>query len=88
MNSHYCPICNVELHYNTRYPNYICKNCAGKATDNNGRELTFLNIGVDGGFRALYSDTNEVYDSHICYVDGIACHADEARFGGIVIEKK
>jgi len=31
-------------------------------------------------------DSKEEYKSHDCYIDGIKCRADEARFGGIVIE--
>ena len=31
-------------------------------------------------------DTGDSYDSHDCWIDGVACRADEARFGGIVIE--
>jgi hypothetical protein len=40
---------------------------------------------MSGGFAARYADTGEEYASHECFVDGIKCHADEARFGGIVI---
>lgn len=36
---------------------------------------------------APYQDTDEAYDSHQCFIAGIRCHVDEARFGGIVIEK-
>jgi hypothetical protein len=41
-----------------------------------------------GGYVAYYWDSNnaEEYNSHECYIDGIKCWADEARFGGIVIE--
>lgn len=39
-----------------------------------------------GGFVARYADTDELYDSHQCFIDGVRCHAGEARFGGIVIE--
>jgi hypothetical protein len=35
---------------------------------------------------ARYADTGEAYASHVCYIDGVACYADEARFGGIVIQ--
>ena len=31
-------------------------------------------------------DENECGEVHECYVNGIKCHADEARFGGIVIQ--
>ena len=35
---------------------------------------------------AEYAHTGESYPSHECYVDGILRHADEHRFGGIVIQ--
>ena len=41
---------------------------------------------MSGGYAAEYADTGDPYESHECFVDGIECYADEARFGGIVIE--
>jgi len=87
MNKHNCPICQIELDNNPRYPNYVCKTCAVLATDKDGRKLVFYNIDMAGGYEAKYVDNNEVYSSHTCYINGIECHADEARFGGIVIQK-
>ena len=84
---HNCPICNKGLDFVARYPNYICFDCSDKATDINGRKLKFYNLDISGGFDASFKDNNEKYDSHICYVNGIKCYADEARFGGIVIER-
>jgi protein-arginine kinase activator protein McsA len=83
---HYCPICNKELDSNQRYPTYVCKSCAEKASDINGRELVFENTSVLGGYKAFYADAKEQYEDHICYINGIKCYADEARFGGIVIQ--
>lgn len=87
MIKHHCPICQIELADNLRYPNYICNSCAEKATDKEGRKLSFYNLDFAGGFEAKYQDTGEKYESHSCYINGIECYADEARFGGIVIEK-
>lgn len=87
MDNHQCPICKVDLEPNPRYPKYVCKTCASMATDKEGRSLKFSNIDFSGGYMARFSDTNEEYDSHTCYINGFECHADEARFGGIVIEK-
>jgi hypothetical protein len=87
MKKHNCPICRIELTFNARYPNYICSECSEKATDITGRKLAFANKSIGGGFEAIYLDNNEVYDNHICYVNGIECYANEARFGGIVVEK-
>ena len=87
MDKYQCPICKIKLESMSRYPNYICNTCMDKATDKNGRKLTFCNIDFSGGFIARYTESNEIYNSHICYIDGIQYYADEARFGGIVIEK-
>jgi len=84
--SHACPICATALEPESRYPRYVCSDCASRACSADGRPLTFSNAGFDGGYEASYSDTGEPYDSHGCWIDGVACRADEARFGGIVIE--
>jgi hypothetical protein len=56
------------------------------ARDEHGRVLGFSNTSPGGGFQAFYPDTHEDRDSHECWVRGVRCYADEARFGGIVIE--
>ena len=83
---HKCPICALELKKNERYPDYICPECTKKATDKSGQSLTFFNLSVGGGFGAQYSDSGEEYLSQECYIDGRHCWADEARFGGIVVQ--
>ena len=88
MSAYFCPICNTELKPEARYPSYICQECSSRATDEKGRKLKFNNIDLSGGFTAVYEDSGEPYNSHVCYIDGVKCRADEARFGGIVIEKK
>lgn len=84
--SYACPICGDALEPMLRYPRYVCEPCAARAADPNGRALAFGNVGLSGGFVACYIDTGEPYDSHACWIDRIPCHADEHRFGGIVIE--
>ena len=84
--SHACPICAASLEPQSRYPRYVCQACASRARSADGRPLTFANGGFDGGYVATYADTGEPYNSHDCWIGGIACRADEARFGGIVIE--
>lgn len=69
-----------------RYPRYVCATCAAKARSADGRPLRFFNLSLSGGFGAEYADTDEPYDGSICYIDGVKCLADEARFGGIVIQ--
>ncbi|HET6880616.1 MAG TPA: hypothetical protein VFI31_10700 [Pirellulales bacterium] len=48
--------------------------------------MEFSNVDYAGGFAARYADTGEDYPSHECFIGGVRCRADEARFGGIVIE--
>lgn len=81
-----CPICGVELRAHLRYPRYVCRDCADKACSADGRPLAFFNASLGGGFLAQYADTGEKYPSHECYINGVKCWADEAYFGGIVIE--
>jgi hypothetical protein len=69
-----------------RYPRYLCSNCADRAADEQGRPLTFYNKSFSGGFMAEYADTGEERDSHLCFIGGVRCWADEAHMGGIVIQ--
>ncbi len=88
MTNHKCPICNIEFEFTARYPKCVCKDCYKLAAGKDGRKLSFYNLNLSGGCEAIYQDTKKIYDSHICYINGIECFADEARFGGIVIEVK
>ncbi len=81
-----CPICGAGQTPNPRYPRYLCPDCATQALDETGRRLKFFNTHISGGFQAAYADTGELRDSHVCFVRGVRCWADEARFGGIVIQ--
>jgi hypothetical protein len=82
----FCPICGAEVPRVARYPRYVCPNCAGKAQDENDRPLEFHNESFSGGFVARYADTGEERESHVCFIEDVRCWADEARFGGIVIQ--
>ncbi len=46
----------------------------------------FSNESLSGGFIAKYADTGEGRDSHVCFIDGVKCWADEAHMGGIIIQ--
>jgi ADP-ribosyl-[dinitrogen reductase] hydrolase len=81
-----CPICTTPVRPDSRYPRYACRTCVGKASSKDDRPLAFFNIDISGGYRAEYADTGEAYDSHQCFIAGVECRADEARFGGVVIE--
>lgn len=82
----HCPICQCSVRENRRYPRYLCASCAAEAKSEDGRPLEFFNKDISGGYVAEYADTHEPYDSHTCFVRGHRCRADEARFGGIVIQ--
>jgi len=80
-----CPICNKPGERSPRYPKCICVECGHRATDKAGWQVEFSNESVSGGYVAWYRDTREPYESHICYVYGKPCWADEAHMGGIVV---
>lgn len=84
--SHPCPICSTLVPHQARYPHAVCRNCCDKACNRQGQKLAFFNLSISGGFRAMVADTKQEYPSHICYIEGKLCWADEARFGGIVIQ--
>jgi hypothetical protein len=85
---HPCPICNSPLVTNPRYPNAVCVPCHERAVDEHGRALRFSNIDITGGFRATVVENGELHESHICFIDGVRCWADEAYLGGIVVIPK
>jgi len=82
----FCPICSKPVPVSERYPMYVCMDCAARAVSRDGRALSFFNESLSGGFAAQITDTGETYSSHECYINGIQCYADEAHFGGIVIQ--
>ncbi len=84
----FCPFCKEEVQHSTRYPQYLCQSCAKNPVDEDGKVLEFFNESISGGFIARYKETKELRDSHICFIQGIECYADESRFGGIVIQPK
>lgn len=83
----YCPICDETVTPSSRYRNYVCEDCTEKAVDSEGRTVTFGNTSLLGhGCQGMYKETGERYDSNICFIDGIKCKAEEAYFGGVVIQ--
>lgn len=83
-----CPVCQSEVEFVARYPDYVCRDCCQRTVDAEGRPLDFFNVDLSGGFCARYTDNQQRYESHQCFIDGKQCHADEAHFGGIVIRCK
>jgi hypothetical protein len=82
----FCPICGQAVTHSARYPHYVCGTCYAKAVSSDGRPLRFFNLSFSGGYGAEYADNKEPYNSHVCYIDGVQCVADEAHMGGIVIQ--
>ena len=87
-----CPICGTEQPAVPRYPDYLCRACVARAGTSDGRRLVLVNTSLTGGFAARYADDEELCEevtvTHIVYVDGVRCWADEARFGGIVVQPR
>lgn len=86
-----CKICNINTSIDSpRYPNTVCVECNNSSNimDSDGNNVYFINESFDGGFISVHTiDNNVVYKKeHTCYINGIKCYADEARFGGIVIQ--
>lgn len=92
----WCPHCGASVHYFGRYPKYICRECSSKdAFDKDGNFLDFTNLGISGGFKIITKnkegkimdedDTQQFCD---CFIDGKLFFAQEARFGGTVIQLK
>lgn len=87
----YCSNCKRRVPFQARYPKYICGACHKQITDAAGRGVAYYNTHAMGyGCQGYYSGTDpkEKYDSDICYINGIAFRAQEARFGGIVVQMK
>ena len=87
----YCPICNAEVKFSSRYPNYLCNSCAEKKTDIRGEKVIFYNTHLMGhGCQGYYlrNDKLEEFPGNVCYVAGIECFASEGYFGGIITRPK
>jgi hypothetical protein len=82
----HCPICRAEKRENKRYPRYVCSACAAKVEDEAGRRLEITNANSGDGIRIVYAATGEVRSSRECFVQSIRCWAQEAHFGGVVIQ--
>ena len=90
-----CPICLETLtHFSPRYPKAICSKCAdSNIKDNDGNLVSYHNVDISGGFISRHFINNSTVlekVEHICWIsngtESIKCYADEARFGGIVIQ--
>ena len=71
-----CPICAGETSYNPRYPYHICRTCLADGIVVNGCTVEVSSLDI-------YS-----VPSVECLVKGKECIAQEARFGGLVVNLK
>ena len=81
-----CPLCGSAVAENPRYPAYVCERCVDKASSATGRRVRYYNIDMSGGCEGQYEDDGSPYPSSRCWIDNTECRAEEARFGGIVIQ--
>ena len=87
----YCAHCQNPRYFSARYPKCICRDCYKLITDEKGNKLVFYNTEAMGhGCQGYYAgeEPRKEYDSNICYIEGTKYYAEEARFGGIVIQQK
>lgn len=97
-----CGVCKTtKIPTSQRYPNLVCGECIKKAVDIDGNIVTYSNDNYSGGFISYHhvvnsnsnantipNDNVEIVqkNDHDCWINGYKCYANEARFGGIVIE--
>ena len=83
-----CPICGEDTPEMGRYPNYVCDTCINthETLTADNKRIQFSNINPFGGFQSKIEGDENYGNQHECFINGIKCHADEARFGGIVIQ--
>lgn len=87
MNSaQHCPICKHETAISERYPSYVCKNCVEKAVDESGLHLKVENDDSEDRVCVLYKDNDEPTNSLKFLIEGQPCYAQEAYFGGVVVQ--
>ena len=91
-----CPICESMIEYFERYPNYICGDCVSRLVDINDVPIRFQNetlVGTGVSAWLLDSETGK-YDrldpissmTGEAYCNGVRCKAEEAYFGGIIVQ--
>jgi hypothetical protein len=85
-----CPICSSSRMFSARYPNALCNSCgySKDLVDSNGNPVEFSNVCISGGFVSLHRENGVIVkrDEHTCFLNGIECYAEEARFGGIAVQ--
>ncbi|KAJ3445304.1 hypothetical protein M0812_11176 [Anaeramoeba flamelloides] len=82
-----CPICKKNVEISPRYPHYVCGECRSTGVfTKEGKQINFFNEDMSGGFLSQIEGEKKFGREHTCYIKNVKCFADEARFGGIVIQ--
>ncbi len=85
----HCPLCGTLLRENPRYPRHVCGWCAQDVTDEEGRPVVLANATITGGYTAQRPDGSPASADVLAgrvWIDGVALRAQEARFGGVVVQ--
>ena len=86
-----CPLCGTRVMPFERYPDHLCAWCSGEVTDEDGRPVQLYNTSFGGGYTGQYDDgstaSRAVLDGRV-WIDGVEYRAQEARFGGIVVQPR
>lgn len=84
-----CPLCGTRVRPDERYPDHLCAWCSAEVTDERGRAVRLYNTSFGGGYTGQYDDgstaSRAVLDGRV-WIDGVEYRAQEARFGGIVVQ--
>ncbi|MDG6347559.1 hypothetical protein QAA18_02185 [Luteimonas sp. 8-5] len=83
---HPCPDLFGRDAVNARYPRAVCNDCAARTTDAKRQPVTLGNAGLSGGLVSSSPHAPVIDEQAICFIDDVACIAEEARFGGVVVQ--
>lgn len=64
----------------------VCNDCAARTNDANRQPVTFGNAGLSGGLVSSSPHAPVIDAQAMCFIDDVACIAEEARFGGVVVQ--
>lgn len=84
-----CPLCGTRGTLVARYPDHVCRWCAEHVTDEAGRPVVLGNATPGGGYTARAADGGPAPAAVLAgrvQVDGVPLAAQEARFGGVVLQ--
>lgn len=94
--THPCPVCGRPTGHDDRYRAAVCAACRQRTSDRDGRRVIGHNEGLAGGLIVFYAESpsgpqteiaGDVLDTGRCWIDGIACTIEAARFGGVVVQR-